>query len=134
MKRFLIFGLLGPALGFVTFFWVLLQAMNALLGARATFDIHQLVLLPLAYAFGIVPALLAALVDHLLARRGVRGRIVWTTLFSYVAGFFPILLSMLDVTTRGWFWLLFGLIGAVPGAICSWLSGAAAEEPAANSP
>jgi hypothetical protein len=134
MKRFLIFGLLGPALGFVTFFWLLLQVMNALLGARAMFDIHQLVLLPLAYAFGIVPALLAALVDHVLARRHASRRILWTALFSYAAGFIPILSPAFAGEMHGPYLLLFGLIGAVPGAICSWLSGAAAAKPAASSP
>jgi hypothetical protein len=122
MKRFLIFGLLGPPLGFVTAFWVMLPALDWSLGASSHVGLHQIVLLPVAYMVGIVPALLAALFDYGLARRHVRWRILWTTLVSYAAGFIPIASSMFDGFVHGPYVLLFGLIGAVPGAICSWLS------------
>ncbi|MGB7257356.1 MAG: DUF5413 family protein [Pseudolabrys sp.] len=124
MKRYLIFGLLGPPLGFVTGFWIILQGINWWLGSESTFDYHQVVLLPLAYMFGIIPALIAAVFDHLLARFAVRGRILWTTLFSYFLGFLPIINPLVLGFVRGPDpLLLIGLTGAVPGAICSWLSG-----------
>jgi hypothetical protein len=123
VKRFLIFALLGPPLGFVTFFWGLLQAWNLLAGAPSTFDIHQVVLLPLAYLFGILPALAAALFDHVLAKRNVRWRVLWTTLLGYLAGFFPIMEVLIPGLMHPSFLLLFGLVGAVPAAVCSWLSG-----------
>jgi cytochrome c biogenesis protein CcdA len=122
MKRFLIFGLLGPPLGFVTAFWVMLPALDWSLGASSHAEFHQIVLLPVAYMIGIVPALLAALFDHVLARRKARWRILWTTLVSTTAGFLPIAASMFDGFVHGPYVLLFGLIGAVPGAICAWLS------------
>ncbi|MGH9808829.1 MAG: hypothetical protein ACRD9W_16545, partial [Terriglobia bacterium] len=91
---------------------------------ESTFDYHQVVLLPLAYMFGIIPALIAAVFDHLLARFAVRGRILWTTLFSYFLGFLPIINPLVLGFVRGPDpLLLIGLTGAVPGAICSWLSG-----------
>ncbi|HVV62519.1 MAG TPA: DUF5413 family protein [Pseudolabrys sp.] len=128
MKRYLIFGLLGPPLGFVTGFWIILQAMNWRLGAASTFDYHQIVLIPLAYAFGIVPALVAALFDHALAHFAVRWRILWTTLLSYFLGFVPIINPLVLGHIRGPDWLLLvGLMGAVPGAICSWLSGSTSQ-------
>jgi hypothetical protein len=101
--------------------------LNLLLGAPGTFDIHQLVLLPVAYMLGIVPALLAALLDHVLARRHVNRRILWTALFSYAAGFIPILSPTFAGEVHGPYLLLFGLIGAVPGGICSWLSSFGSE-------
>src|SRR5665213_1307051 len=101
MKRFLIFGLLGPPLGLITGFWIMLPLLNAALGAPSTFDIHQFVLLPVAYMLGIVPALLAALFDHVLARRNIRPRILWTTLFSYGTGFIPILSAMVAGYVHG---------------------------------
>lgn len=125
MRRFLIFALLGPALGFVTLFWILLQAFNGLLGAPNTFDWHQVVLLPVAYMLGIGPALITALFDHVLARRRVRARILWTALFAYAATYLILLHAWTAGTVHGPYLLAFGLIGAVPGAICAWLSGRA---------
>lgn len=127
MKRVLIFAILGPALGFVTLFWGLLQAFNGLLGAPGTFDLHQIVLLPAVYMLGIVPALVTAAFDHALARRRARLRILWTALFGYAAAYLILLTAWLDGFVHGPYLLAFGLVGAVPGAICSWLSGARAE-------
>lgn len=123
MKRFLIFALLGPPLGFITFFWGLLGLMDAALGEQSNIDFHQIVLLPLAYALGIVPALIAAAFDHAIVKRGLRWRVLWTALFAYLAGFLPIFAAIVAGYVHGPFVLAFGLVGAVPGAICSWLSG-----------
>lgn len=122
MRRFLVFTILGPALGFVTAFWILLQALNGWLGAPSTFDLHQVVLLPVAYMLGIIPALVTALFDHVLARRNVRLRILWTTLFAYAAAYLILLNAWSAGTVHGPALLLFGLVGAVPGAVCAWLS------------
>jgi hypothetical protein len=127
MKRVLIFAILGPALGFVMLFWVLLQALNQALGAPSTFDLHQVVLLPAAYMLGIVPALVTAAFDHALARRGARLCILWTALFGYAAAYLILATAWLDGFVHGPYLLAFGLVGAVPGAICSWLSGACTE-------
>jgi len=127
MTRFLVFAILGPALGFVTLFWVLLQAFNWLLGAPGTFDPHQIVLLPAAYMVGIVPALVTAAFDHALARRRARLRILWTALSGYAAAYLILATAWLDGFVHGAYLLAFGLVGAVPGAICSWLSGVSAE-------
>jgi hypothetical protein len=120
MKRFLIFGLLGPLLGFVTFFWILLQILNWALGEENTFDLHQVVLIPMAYVIGIVPALTAAGFDHIL--RNVYRRVLWTTLFGYLLGLFPIASALLMGFVHGTYVLFLGLIGGIPAAICSWLS------------
>ena len=125
MRRFFIFALLGPALGFVTGFWILLPAFNAWLGAPGTFDPHQIVLLPVAYMLGLAPALVTALFDHVLARRRMRRRILWTALFAYAATDLILLTAWSAGTVHGPALLVFGLIGAIPGAICAWLSGRA---------
>ena len=130
MKRFLIFALLGPPLGFITLFWGLLGLLDAALGEPSNIDFHQIVLLPMAYVLGIVPALVAAAFDETLARRGVRYRVLWTALFSYVVGFLPIFAAIVAGYVHGPFVLVFGLVGAVPGAICSWLSGKRSAGPA----
>ena len=125
-RRVLVFALLGPPIGFATGFWGLLQLLNWALGSPGTFDIAQLVLLPAAYVIGIVPALIVAQFDHAVARS--RYRVLWTTLFAYLAGFLPILGALMMGFVQGLWVLPFGLIGAVPGAICSWLAGPQRDE------
>lgn len=123
MRRFLIFGLLGPPLGFVVGFWGLVPLLNWATGGASTFEWGQLVLLPLAYWLGLVPALLAAALDLYLARRGVRWRPAWTALFSFAASFVPLSTAMaMGFLQSPWF-LIWGLIGVLPGFVCSALSG-----------
>ena len=123
MRRFLIFVLLGPPLGFLVGFWGLLPLLNLAAGGAGRIEWGQLVLLPVAYWVGLLPALLAAGFDHLLAKRGTRWRPAWSAAFGFVAAFLPL-------TTTAWMgyihspWALpWGLLGAVPAAICSALSG-----------
>jgi hypothetical protein len=120
MKRFVIFAALGPLIGFVTVM-ALLQGLDRALGAETPFEFGQLVLLPAAYVIGFAPAMIVAVIDH--AFRDLRYRVLWTTLSAYLAGFLPILTALLAGFVHGPYLLVFGLIGAVPGAICSWLSG-----------
>ena len=123
MKRFLVFAALFPPLAFIVAFWGMLQILNRVLGETSTVDYHQLMLLPAAYVIVLFPAMLTALVDGVLARAGVRYRILWTALAGYVFIFAPVLAALLMGFVRGPYLMLFGIIGAVPGAICSWLAG-----------
>jgi hypothetical protein len=125
MKRFVIFALLGPPLGMITGLWVMLPLFNLALGARplfepSTLDWHKVVLLPFAYLMGLLPTLAAAGFDEKMAKR--RWRVLRTALFSFAVAFFPIA-GALAMGFMQPFMLLFGFIGAVPGAICSWLAG-----------
>lgn len=122
MRRFLIFALLFPPLTFVVAFWGMLQILNWALGEKSTADYHQLILLPVAYVVALLPAMLTALVDDVLASRSVRHRILWTTLAGYLF-FAPLLVALLTGSIHGPYLLLFGMIGAVPATICSWLAG-----------
>lgn len=123
MRRFLIFGLLFPPLAFVVAFWGMLQILNWALGEKSTVDYHQLILLPVAYMVALLPAMLTAVVDNALAIRNVRYRILWTALAGYLFIFVPLLAALLTGSIHGYYLLLFGIIGAVPAAICSWLAG-----------
>jgi hypothetical protein len=122
MKRFLIFAILGPPLGFVTLFWGLLGALGLALGEPPAIHAGQIVLLPMAYALGLAPALIAAAFDHALARWRVRLRILWTALFGYATAYLILLTAWMDGSVHGPYLPAFGLVGAVPGAICSWIS------------
>lgn len=123
MRRFLVFAALFPPLAFVVAFWGMLQILNWALGENSTADYHQLILLPIAYTVLLLPAMLTAFVDHMLAGRNVPYRILWTTIAGYMFVFIPLLTAMLTDSIRGLYLLLFGIVGAVPAAICSGLAG-----------
>ncbi len=122
MKRFLIFAVAVPPLGFVVAFWVMLQIANWLVGAPSTFDLRQVVMLPMVYALGVIPALLMAWFDQVLARRQMSYRIALTASFAYVLSYVPLLGAFQFGFVHGPLLVLVGLIGAVPAALCSWLA------------
>lgn len=122
MTRFLIFAAMAPPLGFVVAFWVMLQIANWLAGGPGTFDVAQVMMLPTIYLVGLVPALLAAWCDHMLARRNVPYRIALTALFGYAISYLSLAVGFWMGLTLGPEVLLLGLIGAVPSAVCSWLA------------
>ncbi len=122
MKRIVIFVLLGPPLGMITGLYGMLPVLNWSLGEPSLLDFHQLVLLPLAYMIGFFPALVVGCFDAALAKRRVRGRIAWTVLFAAAACYIPLMSSIAMGFMGGSFLLLYGIIGAVPAALCSWLA------------
>jgi hypothetical protein len=124
MKRLLTFGLLGPPIGALVLFFIVLP-VGAWLGGKphegispayVGFVIAVIFPVPFAYAFGIVPALLTALLDWLLDRSGIRWRALWCALFGTLVAIPAWKAPMVDVA-------LFALVGAVPAALCSWLTG-----------
>jgi hypothetical protein len=127
MKRFLIFAALWPILGLVWGFWIVLQISNRAVGAPLSFDYQEMNLLPMAYMAGIIPALLLAWFDEMLARRHASYRISWTALAAYLVSYVPLLgVYALPLMHDHAIWLV-GIIGAVPGAICAWLATDEAE-------
>jgi hypothetical protein len=113
---------MAPPLGFVVAFWVMLQIANRLAGSPITFDIAQIMMLPTIYLVGLIPALMAAWFDHALAKRNVSYRIAFTALFGYTISYLPLAVAYWVGFAHGPEVLLFGLIGAVPSAVCSWLA------------
>jgi hypothetical protein len=122
MTRLLIFAAMAPPLGFVVAFWVMLQIANRLAGSPITFDVAQIMMLPTIYLVGLIPALMAAWFDHALAKRNVSYRIAFTALFGYTISYLPLAVAYWVGFAHGPEVLLFGLIGAVPSAVCSWLA------------
>jgi hypothetical protein len=121
MKRFLIFAAIAPPLGFVVAFWVMLQIANWLAGSPSTFALAQAAMLPTVYLAGLIPALVAAWFDHVLAKRNLSHRIALTALFGYAISYLPLIGAPWMGFIYGPYVVLFGLIGAVPSAVCSWL-------------
>ncbi|WP_454628265.1 DUF5413 family protein [Bradyrhizobium cenepequi] len=122
MKRFLIFAILGPPLGFITAFWGMLQLANWAAGHPLTIEARQILLLPMSYLVGLLPALLAAWIDDLLAKANVAYRIGYTALFAYALSYVPMFGALWMGFLQDPTIVLFGLIGAVPAAFCSWLA------------
>jgi hypothetical protein len=131
MIRVLIFVILGPPLAIATGLLVLFPVISALAGGPVVFDIHQIVtasaLLPIAYMAGLIPAVLVGLFDGILARRNIGWRALWCALFGFAMSFLPLLTSLSMGFMHGPFVLMFGVLGAVPGALCSWIAGAARQ-------
>jgi FtsH-binding integral membrane protein len=114
MKRFLIFALLFPGIALAVFFALLSMAMGMFPdNPQALFVVGW------GYVVGVVPALVCAVVD-LLLRKTYIPAVIGTTLVGYgiaiLAG-----LTIFDWGLIGKI-LAFGLIGAIPAAVCSWLS------------
>jgi len=128
MKRFVVFMLIGPAVGFVVFL------LRQVLGGRfvgweaAAFE------LPIAYLFAVLPSLMMWFVDWLLyARLRPVRRIAALAVVGYAASIAMLLIwspSELHLPQL----LIFGIGGAVQAAVCAWLmSIGAADWPAARS-
>jgi hypothetical protein len=122
MKRFLIFATLAPPLGFVIAFWVMLQIANWVTGNPGTFDLTHVAMLPTIYLVGLIPALLTAWFDHALANANVPYRIALTALFGYAISYLPIIGLFWMGFAHGAYMLLYGLVGAIPAAVCAWLA------------
>lgn len=122
MKRLLIFALVAPPLSFVAAFWILLQIANWATGSPSTFDPGQIALLPTVYLVGLIPALSAATYDYVLAETNVSYRVGLTAMFAYAISYIPLVIACaMEFTQEPCFWL-FGLVGAGPAALCSWLA------------
>ncbi len=115
MKRFAIFVLLGPPLAMVILFLVLLPIAGLLEGRRIEISIS-----PSAYLYCLLPALVLAVFDwvtqmielpHRPAAAAIAG---WTMTFLGLRE----ILALPDLS--GWF-IAIGLLGAIPGFVCSWV-------------
>jgi hypothetical protein len=108
MKRVLIFILLCP-LGVVV--------PVAALGSSDLIANYGLFFfgLELAFLAGLPAAILCMIADWVLAKHGIPNRIVWASLVGFIAYFVTVL------AFRGSPFIA-GPCGAIPAAICSWLS------------
>ena len=112
MKRFLIFLFFFPAIATVSFYAVLYILTGA--------ELDSLSGPAIGYLFFIGPALVLALVDWFIAAKvKVIPSVIGTTLVAY--GISVLAVAWAGVVAEGVPAL--GLIGAIPAAVCSWLSG-----------
>jgi hypothetical protein len=124
-KGVIIFSVLGPPLGLMTALLVLIPLISLIASGKLEWTADPLglvVLLPLSYFLGFVPAAVVGFVDALLARNAVPGRIAWTTLAGFFGTFLPVLSAITAGYIHGFSFLIGGIVGAVPAALCSWLA------------
>lgn len=113
MKRILVFTWLFPPLVLLVF-----VAPDAI-STRDLMEVGLLIwMLAWAYMVAVVPAWLTAAVDWALSARPLYLRLVAT---MGVAAVMAVLSARYGFGQKGEY-LYFGLMGAIPAALCSWLS------------
>jgi hypothetical protein len=118
MQRFLIFLLLGPLLGFLVF---LLR--NAFAGKTVGGFMGFVFGLPFGYLFGLPIVLVMWVEDWFLSDKiGLGMKVATSACVEYIASIAMLLLtSALQLQLPQI--LSFGIVGAIPAAVCSWLAG-----------
>ena len=133
MKRYLIFGIIGPFVGgFLLLFVATYQSgywEQTSLAEVGKFLLGFVKSLQYNYLFGVVPALMVGSIDDILyhVRRISPGlRVVLVGL----VGFGAALLYSSRGPGSGWLpYLSYGLVGLVPAVLSSWLAHKYADEP-----
>jgi Family of unknown function (DUF5413) len=135
MKRYLIFAALGPLLGG---FWLLLTTTvmagywshpPSLSEAEKLFAVFVRTL-QYSYLFGILPALMVGAVDEILfhvKRIGWVVRLLIVGVIGFAAAEF--LYGSRGPDSGVIQFILYGLVGFIPGTVSSWLSHEAIDEP-----
>jgi hypothetical protein len=117
VKRFAVFAIAGPPISAAVLFLVLLPMAGVLEGVPVVISTP---VLP-AYSYAVLAALVVALFDWVASLievpfRPIAAAIVgWVLAFALLRGY----LALPDLP--GWFAAI-GLLGAVPGFVCSWVT------------
>ena len=127
MKRYLIFGLLGPFIGG----FLLLLVTTSLSGywtAGSGSEVSKLIAvffktLQFTYLFGLIPALILAALDEVLLhvrRLPTAGRIAIIGILAFFTT--AILYGSKGSDSGAEQFVLYGLVGLVPGLLSAWLA------------
>jgi hypothetical protein len=134
MKRYLIFAVIGPFIG--GFLMLFTTAYQSGYWTETSFsEVGKLLVifaktLQYSYLFGIVPVLAIAAIDDILAhvrRLGWVARVLIIGVVSFIAT--ELLYGSRGPDTGAVQFILYGLVGFVPGVLSSWLSHKYVAEP-----
>ena len=135
MKRYLIFAALGPPLGG---FWLLLATtyMSGYWTDTNLAEVAKLFVvfaktLQYSYLFGVLPALMLGAVDDVLfhvKRIGPVARMLIVGAVGFIAA--EMLYGSRGPDSGVVQFILYGLVGFIPGTVSSWLTHKAMDEPA----
>ena len=135
MKRYLIFGALGPLLGG----FLLLIATTVMSGYWAQTDLSEVAklfvvfakTLQFSYLFGVIPALMIGAVDDILFHVKRIGPVVRMLIVGVIA----FVMAEFAYGSRGpdsgaFQFIMYGLVGLMPAMVASWVTHRAIDEPA----
>jgi hypothetical protein len=117
MKRFAVFAIAGPPLGAACLFLILLPMAGVLEGVPI--EISTPVLAP--YGSAVLAALVVALFDWVASLIEVPARPIAAAIVGWVLAFILLRDYLALPDLPGWF-VAIGLLGAIPGFVCSWLT------------
>ena len=118
VSRLLVFGLLGPTLGFLMIVAVIIGFGMGLSDKTVLFVIFSY-----AFVAGILPAVLTGLADwHLATRMNFSRRILATATVGFLLCAL-VGLTLLNRRLSIGAVLIFALFGMIAATVCSWLSG-----------
>jgi len=134
MKRYLIFGVIGPFIGgFILLFVTTYQSgyweQTSLAEVEKLFVVF-IKTLQYSYLFGIVPSLMIGAIDDILyhvRRISPLVRMLMVGLVAFAAA--TLLYSSRGPDSGAVQFFLYGLVGLVPGMLSSWLAHRYADEP-----
>jgi hypothetical protein len=117
MKRFAVFAIIGPLIAAATLFLILLPVAGFLEGVPVEISTP---VVP-AYSYAVLATLVVALFDWVASLIEVPFRPIGAGIVGWVLAFILLrgLLALPDLP--GWF-VAIGLLGAIPGFICSWVT------------
>jgi hypothetical protein len=117
MIRFALFGVLGPFIG-------LLVAIALGGGFKSNAAESFVIVLPFAFLVGVIPALAAAALDRIFEVWGARSlqRYLLAGLAGYAAAYLLMIENLFETSPLLQFRYDWGLIGAIPAVICSWIT------------
>jgi hypothetical protein len=117
MKRFAAFAIIGPLLAAATLFLILLPVAGVLEGVPIEISTP---VLP-AYSYAVLTALVVALFDWVASLIEVPSRPIAAAIVGWVLAFILLRGYLALPDLPGWFAAI-GMLGAIPGFVCSWLT------------
>jgi hypothetical protein len=117
MKRFAVFAIVGPPVAAFTLFLILLPVAGLLEGVPVEISTP---VLP-AYGYGVLAALVIALFDWVASLMELPFRPIGTAIVGWILAFLLLRGYLALPDLPGWF-VAIGLLGALPGFICSWVT------------
>jgi|BarGraIncu00222A_1022003.scaffolds.fasta_scaffold09899_3 hypothetical protein len=117
MIRFAVLAVLGPLTGYLAF----ISLAGGFRGADA--GVALAMLLPVAWIAGLVPASITAALDGLFERLGARSfqRYLLTGIAGYASVYLFMLENYFEIELLFPFRYDWGLVGAIPAVICSFV-------------
>lgn len=117
MKRFAVFAILGPPIAAATFYLLLLPLAGVLEGVPVVIDTP---VLPV-WSYAVLAALIVAVFDWVAPIIELPLRPIGAAVAGWLMAFLLLrdILALPDLP--GWF-VGIGMLGAIPGFVCSWVT------------